>query len=1221
MKKNFYTKGFLYVALLSLTSNVFGQLASWDFAGTNGAASSPADVVVPNLETASPYNIANLASGLTAFNYASTDGLEAKDQTANTLAEAITGNDYISVKIKPKQGNKVTITSVDLRPFSQNRVRYFALFSNVAGFSESNVLGIINFSGNFGSSTLFNLSIANHANITSEVEFRIYIYGYNSKYEACGLSGSGAGADLQLNGTVEAAFTPINTHKEVQLGLGGLAYYAKPLFANAMYMENRSWRPVDTAYPLQADQLDANGFPLYLTPGQQLYVQPGQNSAAHRAAYGGRICLTWEGDADIRATSTYLTSPTPSSGSYVNGKRYYNNGATPNGITVKVYAINPANPPKNIKIWLTDLRDPSKSLDPAEQGGKEYLLNPAYSDLFANEAFYLYRFMDLTETNNSPIVNWADRRIPTHCFQKGLINNVEVGISYETAIAICNEFGKDMWINIPAQANEDFVKKLAALINGQDPDGIGSPGLNPNLRCYVEYGNEMGWTYWASYCTEKGALEGINGRQYAGRQAARVHSWFRSVVGPENERFKMIHAIQTSAYSTSDQELEQSCLLVGPTLSPSGVPDYIGFTSYFGSSIEQFVFNDINYWDPAVKDAELLRVFDEFERRTLSGTASVTGVDFTGGGVSQAAKDLSAKYGLPLIAYEGGCGLNMSGSKCQVDCKLVPSGTTGATCAYFMKDLAANCGGSTNFLNFIKAVHTHPLMKKMFEINSTLAKANGVETITQFGDVADVNGNIDYGYWACVNDLSQDPTTAYRYQFWLDWFNEQKDIREVGNPQGSAPHFDTPGELYPGKEGNAYSQEIHFSGGDGTLAVKLISRADMLPQSLNFSIQSGKIVISGTPQPGDAGTYYMLYRLLDVDKDPAFAAFTLKILPAPMDSVFAYDDFGTIQGPLHGANNGYGFSGAWTVQDNSTTAFSTETSTPITYSGLQSSGNAYALGGGSYKSAGRVLNVAAFDYLRNSTNTSVIGQTNTSLWFSALVQRSTSASNDIFRFINSGYYQSRNDAEVILKVDANGKFALDVRNSTDDAFITTASTIDATVSQTFLVVIEFRFDLTQDLVNVYINPAPLGATAPTGAAAMSYITPTGQNLIFTKYGFYGNSSATVSIDDIRFGDTYKAVTPVEESALFKNLTTQNEEIAVQWVVHPNPVNQGDVINVSNNNIELITIHISDLQGRIVSILQEKSNKVEVPTANLQKGMYVLKINAQGNTVSKKIIIK
>lgn len=122
--------------------------------------------------------------------------------------------------------------------------------------------------------------------------------------------------------------------------------------------------------------------------------------------------------------------------------------------------------------------------------------------------FSALRFMDYSLTNNNWQVNWSDRTVPDQVQTDGR------GGAWEYAVALANQAGKDMWINIPARASDDYVTRLAQLItygsdgvnpytgpqgsavSGSNPSPVpaGGPvwaGLKPGLHVYVEYSNEV----------------------------------------------------------------------------------------------------------------------------------------------------------------------------------------------------------------------------------------------------------------------------------------------------------------------------------------------------------------------------------------------------------------------------------------------------------------------------------------------------------------------------------------------------------------------------------------------------------------------------------------------------------------------------------------------------------------------------------------------------------
>lgn len=190
-------------------SNLFGQtvqLCAWDFAAKGGQTSVATTNVASGVSTTAPSAVAQFGAGLTATNYLS-NGLTGLNQTATTLAAAITGNDYITFTITPSAGKAVSIADIKIRPVSQNRARSFSLFSSKNGFAAANVIGTISGNGN-NNLPLQTIAVTGHTNITTATEFRIYIYGYTDNWESCGIGNRQSGlleSDLIIDGTVANA--------------------------------------------------------------------------------------------------------------------------------------------------------------------------------------------------------------------------------------------------------------------------------------------------------------------------------------------------------------------------------------------------------------------------------------------------------------------------------------------------------------------------------------------------------------------------------------------------------------------------------------------------------------------------------------------------------------------------------------------------------------------------------------------------------------------------------------------------------------------------------------------------------------------------------------------------------------------------------------------------------------------------------------------------------
>lgn len=71
--------------------------------------------------------------------------------------------------------------------------------------------------------------------------------------------------------------------------------------------------------------------------------------------------------------------------------------------------------------------------------------------------FGTLRFMDWLATNHdSGRGDWAARPTPTT-----VRHGSKAGVPWEHVIALANIFGKDVWINVPVRADDDYVRQLA----------------------------------------------------------------------------------------------------------------------------------------------------------------------------------------------------------------------------------------------------------------------------------------------------------------------------------------------------------------------------------------------------------------------------------------------------------------------------------------------------------------------------------------------------------------------------------------------------------------------------------------------------------------------------------------------------------------------------------------------------------------------------------------
>jgi len=109
---------------------------------------------------------------------------------------------------------------------------------------------------------------------------------------------------------------------------------------------------------------------------------------------------------------------------------------------------------------------------------------------------YIYdrlRFVHWTNTIGSGISEWSQTTNPnsdqrqlssfgTDCDPRPVCDTDDHGVAWEWVIDLGNRTQKDIWINVPLKANDQYVTELANLIDEK---------LDPNLDVYVEYTNEL----------------------------------------------------------------------------------------------------------------------------------------------------------------------------------------------------------------------------------------------------------------------------------------------------------------------------------------------------------------------------------------------------------------------------------------------------------------------------------------------------------------------------------------------------------------------------------------------------------------------------------------------------------------------------------------------------------------------------------------------------------
>lgn len=108
---------------------------------------------------------------------------------------------------------------------------------------------------------------------------------------------------------------------------------------------------------------------------------------------------------------------------------------------------------------------------------------------------------DGTSINGNMEGGWTSRLLPSYHTAVRRSSSM----AWEDLVMLSNESGKDLYILIPMKASDNYITNLAKLIK-YGSDGVNPynapqadpvyPGLNPNLRVYVEWSNEIwNWSF------------------------------------------------------------------------------------------------------------------------------------------------------------------------------------------------------------------------------------------------------------------------------------------------------------------------------------------------------------------------------------------------------------------------------------------------------------------------------------------------------------------------------------------------------------------------------------------------------------------------------------------------------------------------------------------------------------------------------------------------------
>ena len=290
----------------------------------------------------------------------------------------------------------------------------------------------------------------------------------------------------------------------------------------------------------------------------------------------GRYVAEWDGSGDVRFGFDATVASTSRT---ADGHNRALLDVTPSdaGIYLRIETTDPADPVRNIHLWMPDYGGQSFTGQRWQPGAAFSPFHPLFLDRLA--PFGTIRFMGMQETNSSDITTWSQRRTTDAARQSSgaqgtpsepLVN----GMALETMIELANALDADPWFNMPFQADDDFVRQFATTVRNR---------LEPGRKVYVEWANEVwnfGWGFEASqWVADQVQLEGLDPNEgqwiVAGREAKRdMDIWSQVFAGQSDHSLVRVAAGWAAVEWVSNRIAEEmqgafDAIAIAPYITPT----------------------------------------------------------------------------------------------------------------------------------------------------------------------------------------------------------------------------------------------------------------------------------------------------------------------------------------------------------------------------------------------------------------------------------------------------------------------------------------------------------------------------------------------------------------------------------------------------------------------------------------------------------------------------
>jgi len=397
------------------------------------------------------------------------------------------------------------------------------------------------------------------------------------------------------------------TRPSIGTGLSGLDHWGTELPFLDAFKTSRPWHSGTQEKDEDGRRLDLDG------NGWVRSLKPGQTAAAILLTGNGgltgadavsRFVVEYEGEGTIEyAWSARLAESSP-------GRDLIDvDISTEGAIELRLTSVNPSNSLRNIRVTAA-----------SSKAAAGEVFNPVFLDRL--KVYKTLRFLGWMPDVEKGQRRWRER--PTLQDAQWSAKGAPV----ELMVALANRLHADVWFSMPYAADDDYFRRFALAL---------AKSLDPKLKVYAEYSNEV-WNpiFPASqYAQKRGLALGLSQEptqaqtRFYAKRAVEMFAIFEQALGKK----RLVRVLSGQSGNTA---VSETALSYGDTTDHV---DALATAPYFGYDLSG---------DPAASAKTVKMSLDELMNE-LANTA-----------VPAAKKEMldeaavARKYGLPLIAYEGG---------------------------------------------------------------------------------------------------------------------------------------------------------------------------------------------------------------------------------------------------------------------------------------------------------------------------------------------------------------------------------------------------------------------------------------------------------------------------------------------------------------------------------------------------------------------------------------